>query len=49
LGFLVKLPKYPWAFGQITKIPLDVGIGFSWAFLGFFNFELFWAFLIFGF
>jgi hypothetical protein len=47
LGFLAKLPKYSWAFGQITKIPLEVGMGFSWAFLGFsdFGFFQFWDFL----
>jgi hypothetical protein len=33
LGLSEKLPKYPWAFGKITKIPLEVGMVFSWAFL----------------
>jgi hypothetical protein len=40
---LAKLLKYPWDFGQIIEIPLgfwpnypfEVGMGFSWAFLGF--------------
>jgi hypothetical protein len=48
LGFLAKLLKYPWNFGQITKIPLEFGMGFSWAFLGFSDFGLFLGFSDFG-